>query len=262
MTKTKLLTAAAVLLVGASVSHAATFASTDTYTGYSGQATAANNSPFFSVFGNISQQDPNNIAETTSVYDFRGLSSSVSAGESYFFLEDLQDGQFDVIGATLTTVDEIRTEDGVNGSIDRGNNADNVAEDTLRRSAFRETGVMRFDFNAAELGGNLPTHAGIVFVERDAGSPLGTDLGNGRLVRAYDASDNLLEEAFVAGTDPEFVTDGFVGLSTSTGISYITVDGDNEYDHFQYGYVPEPSAFGLIAGAFAFSWIALRRRRA
>ncbi|HKK17577.1 MAG TPA: PEP-CTERM sorting domain-containing protein, partial [Opitutales bacterium] len=109
-----------------------------------------------------------------------------------------------------------------------------------------------------------PTYAGIVFVERNPGAALGTDLGPGRLVRAYDASDNLLETAFVGGSDPEFVEDGFVGLSTSTGISYITVDGDNEYDHFQYGFqaVPEPSAFGLIAGAFAFSWIALRRRRA
>ena len=40
--------------------------------------------------------------------------------------------------------------------------------------------------------------------------------------------------------------------------------GDNygALDDLSFGQVPEPSAFGLLAGMFGFTWVMLRRRRA
>ncbi len=102
-----------------------------TYTGSSGQTTSANDSPFFSTFGTITTHDPDaGIGETTSVYDFRRLTASVATGfgDTYFFLEDVQDGQLDTPGVSYTGP-LARTGDGINGSNNGGSNTDDVAED-------------------------------------------------------------------------------------------------------------------------------------
>lgn len=202
----------------------ATYISPGTYTSYDAD------SPFASTFGALTQQDPNNVTEVTSVYDFRGLTASVAADSSYFFLEDFSDGQFDVIGATSSTIDFIRTYDGINSSNNGGSNTDNIVEDTTRKAGIRDTNGFRIDFTAALLGGNLPTYVGIAFTELTNGAT--------RQIRAYDSGDNLLET--VTQTTGSQVADQFLGLSTVTGISYVLIEGDNEYDHFQYGTVAAP----------------------
>tara|TARA_B110000908_G_scaffold73526_1_gene88618 strand:- start:907 stop:1686 length:780 start_codon:yes stop_codon:yes gene_type:complete len=245
----------AALALTAATTNAATYLGTDTYTGYSDQATSANDSPFSSIFGTISQQDPDGgVGETTSVYDFRGLTSTVAAASSdtYFFLEDVQDGQFDTPGVSFSGGGVVaRTADGRNSSNNGGSNTDNVAEDILIRSSFRIVGTLRADFSAASLGGELPTYVGLVFAERTNQLT--------REIIAYDSDDNVLETLTqVSGSQ---VSDQFLGLSTATGISYVTVTGDNEYDHFQYGFqaVPEPTTTALLGlGGLA---LILRRRK-
>jgi hypothetical protein len=229
-----------------SASQAATYVGSGIYTGYSGQATSANDSPFASIFGAISQQDPDGgVGETTSVYDFRGLPSTVALGATYFFLEDVQDGQFDTPGASISGVDVLaRSGDGRKGSNNGGSNTGNVAKDLLVRSSFRTSnGSFRADFAAAPLGGQLPTYVGLVFAERTNERT--------REVIAYDSDDNILETATQV-TGSQF-SDGFLGLSTTTGISYVIISGDNEYDHFQYGFnaIPEPSACSRCFAAAA-----------
>jgi len=228
---TPTLTILSALVACAGMTHAATVAVTaEAYTGYNA------NSPFFSTFGALSELDGvGTPAEATSVYDFRALTATVATDSTYFFLEDLQDGQFDTPGATLTAT-HVRTGDGINGSTNSRSNADNVAEDLLRRSSIRATpNALRVDFNSVSLGGNLPTHVGVVFVEQN----------NAPTLTAFRSDDTVIGTAtFAAGT----ADDDFVGLIADEGIAYITATGDVEYDHFQYGFnaVPEPSSAGKI----------------
>jgi len=239
---------------------AATYLGTGIYTGYSGQTTSANDSPFFSTFGAISLQDPNGETgevDTTGRHDFRGLTSTVAvAGSTYFFLEDVQDGQLDTPGVDYIGSGVIaRTNGGINGSNNGTSNTDNVAEDSIINSSFRSTTSprIRANFSAAALGGELPTYVGIVFAEN-------TNAGT-RTITAYDSDDNVLETLSQASGSQ--LADQFLGLSTDTGISYVIINGDQEFDHFQYGFaaapVPEPSSTALLGlGGLA---LILRRRR-
>jgi hypothetical protein len=236
---------------------AATIAGTATYTGYSGQATSANDSPFFATFGAITTQDPNLVSETTSIYDFRGLTATVAngSGDTYFFLEDVQDGQMDTPGATYSSGAARVSGASLNGSA-TSSYTDNVLEDTLTIGSFKvdsTTAGMRVDFIAADLGGQLPTYVGIAFVDASSGNQVGK-------ITAYDSDDNILE---TLGQSIDDFADGnqFLGLSTTSGISYVKVTGDNELDHFQYGFVavPEPSTTTLLGlGGLA---LILRRRK-
>ncbi|MEJ6699780.1 MAG: PEP-CTERM sorting domain-containing protein [Akkermansiaceae bacterium] len=239
--------------VGTSVS-AATLLGTATYTGYSGQATSAADSPFFSTFGAIFQQDPNLVPETTSIYDFRGLTATVAngSGDTYFFLEDVQDGQMDTPGATYSSGAARVNGTSLNGS-DSSQYTDNVLEDTMTIGSFKTvnttTGAMRVDFIAADLGGQLPTYVGAVYVDGDTSS-------SGKIT-AYDSDDNILETL----SQSSAMADPFLGLSTDSGISYVILAGNNEIDHFQYGFVavPEPSTTALLGlGGLA---LILRRRK-
>lgn len=249
-----LLSIAGVLLaVCTSSASAATFALSN-YNSYDNPAQgAATISPFSTIFGTISEQDlvvESGFSLNTPSYDFRGLSATVpTVGQTYFFLEDLQDGQFDVPGATLTA-DEIRTNDGRNGSVSKGGNADSIDEDdgAVDNIYGNPRGGIRLgtrvDFNIGILG-MLPNHVGYALANDS----------NTVSVTAFNSSDVQLETV----TATRDSRTAFAGLTTTEGISYVILTG-TETDHFQYGYkvIPEPTtamlgALGLLA--------LLRRRR-
>ena len=263
-------TAALLSILGSTAS--AAIVSVEPYHAYSDTAQGAGTiSPFSSVYGAISQQDPDGgVGETTSLHDFRGLAATPTPGQTYFFLEDFTDGQFDVPGvavsASLGTF-EPRTNDGRNGSNNGGANTDNVDEDDgandnvggTSRGSFRITGAhnIRFTFDDLALG-TLATHVGIVRAESAAAT-----------LTAFDINDNVLDT--VTATDGghwafNLANDHFIGISDVGGIAYVEVtgDGNNEYDHFQYGslaghVIPEP-ATGAMA-LIGLGVMAMRRRR-
>ena len=233
---------------------AATFALTQ-YNSYDNPAQgAATISPFSTIFGAISEQDvtvESGFSLDIPSYDFRGLSATVpAAGQTYFFLEDIQDGQFDVPGATLTS-SQVRTNNGRNGSTNSGGNADSIDEDdgSVDGSVGNPRGGIRFgtrvDFSIGVLG-QLPNHVGYALA---GDSPTVS-------ITAFNSSDVQLGTV----TATADVRAAFVGLTTTEGISYVTLTG-TETDHFQYGYlaVPEPSTTALLGlGGLA---LILRRRK-
>lgn len=197
---------------------------------------------------NSSRRTP---AETTSLPDFRGLSSSVNANATYFFLEDMEDGQFDVPGATYAGNGQIRTESGRNGSAASGVTGPNsVDEDNdsgvnnegrqPTAGSFRQNpGQVGFiDFNASELGGNLPTHVGIVAMALESTFP--------RVTLVFNNQDDI-PIATITATHPfadcSYGPDlaCFVGVEHSgevgVGISSLSFTGDWDWDHVQYGFV-------------------------
>ncbi len=227
--------------------------STGSYTGY--QAS----SPFFATFGAITNQDPNPISETTSVYDYRGLTATVSTGATYFFLEDFEDGQLDSPGLSFSGAGTVRTTDGRNGS-ELKSSASGVAEEgTTVRGGFRFTSanVTTWTFDSTALGGNLPTYFGFAIPEDWNGA---SDYA--KTVIAYDINDNVIGTIDnTGGVTPSAVP--FYGFKTDVGIAYLQIASNSpgESDHFQYGYqaVPEPSALMMISllGCFCL----LRRKR-
>jgi hypothetical protein len=253
------LTTLSALLASASITNAATVV----YNGgslYGGYA----DGPFETTFGALSLLDgAGTPAEvTTSIYDFRGLASSVTTNTTYFFLEDWQDGQSDSVGLTITGNQQARTNNGRNGSQNSGGNTDSVAEDStatfgsfgLGSLRFNDTSTHTYTFDADDLGGLLPTYVGFALTE------------SGRHVDSFIAYDSLgvaITGASIANST-NLTQDEFYGFQTDVGISRveIAVSGGGELDHFQYGtvvVVPEPSTTALLGlGGLA---LILRRRK-
>lgn len=202
-----------------------------------------------------------------------GTSISPFANEDfeYFHLEDFEDARFNgafndapgvSVGETgetnppfnLTRVaDSVDSDDGsING---RGGNG----------TSFFSGEVLTFEFSAAELGGLLPTHAGMVWTDIAE-----TIVNNGELFQEAplpeDLIDNIVFEGFgpngeslgrsspfslgderVDGTTSE---DRFFGVVNAEGISSIRVSTRNglnlEVDHLQYGFALDE--FNLVGG--------------
>ena len=180
---------------------------------------------------------------------------------SYYHLEDFKDGSLNTPGVTAspgwtTTVPLAFTDsvDGDDGSIDgSGTNGRSFFSNFNRNS-------VTFTFNAGVLGGNLPTHAGIVWTDVNASA-------NNRQV-VFSAQDNtgnslgslgpaLLGDNLLSGQTAE---DRFFGVFNTSGISSITISMPNsrnwEVDHLQYGFVPIPaSALLLLSGLAGLAWL-------
>lgn len=188
-------------------------------------------------------------------------------GFSSFYLEDFEDGALDTPGVTASggfvvgpgvARDSVDLDDGsINGF---GTGGHSYYSNTLTS--------LTFTFDAQVLG-DLPTHAGIVW----------TDVGLGGLPSVF--YDDVVFEAFDAlgsslGTiGPVHVGNGhdtgetgedrFFGYSHAGGISKITLYSANgsydwEVDHLQYGVIPEPATCILLGSGLAA--IGLMRRRA
>ena len=124
-----------------------------------------------------------------------------------------------------------------------------------------------FTFNAAALGGHLPTNVGIVWTDGDAPN---------RTFKAYDAS-NALIGTIIDSTQKFYSTGGdnlpsnyrFFGATNPAGISSIFIantSGGIEVDDLQYGYlapaVPEPGEWALmLSGLGLMGFIAARSQK-
>lgn len=180
---------------------------------------------------------------------------------TYFYLEDFEDGALNTPGVTVpefatTNIsigfsDSVDGDDGVIDGQARGNSSSLFSN--LTTSSFT------FKFSPNALGGQLPTHAGIVWTDigrNGGGTPLSGDLVNNTLFEAFGPSGESLGVigSFSLGDESISRTtseDRFLGVVNQNGISSIrlSMPGKNnwEVDHLQYGFTPgtiSPSPFG------------------
>jgi hypothetical protein len=193
-------------------------------------------------------------------------------GFTYFHLEDFEDGVLNTPGATPSAgwvaagpgllTDSVDGDDGVVDGTGTGGHS--------YYSSFAQT-ALTITFDAASLGGHLPTHAGIVWT--DVGAVTGGALGFGPVI--FSALDRLGNSIGAIG--PFTLGDGdaqggtaedrFFGVVASSGISSITIAMSNsvdwEIDHLQYGFqatpLPEPASVALL-GAGLLALATCRRR--
>jgi hypothetical protein len=168
---------------------------------------------------------------------------------SYFHLETMEDGLFNVPGVTASAgsilnpgsnTDSVDADDGVLDGLGRNG-----------RSFFLNNGItgIRFTFSALTLG-ELPTHVGIVW----------TDGSNTIRFEAFDALNNSL--GFLSGSHADGSNGGltgedrFYGMISPGGIGSMLIQsglpgsgGGIEVDHLQYGLavVPEPGTLILTS---------------
>ena len=194
----------------------------------------------------------------------------------WFYLENFEDGQFNVPGVTAQNnapggsalgvvlpsrgfVDSVDADD---GSIDGSGLAGHSFAPILNDGG--ESFGTTFTFNSNVLSG-LPTHVGIVWTDGsmtqsttfEAFGSIGESLGLIGPVKLGDGSFN--------GTTAE---DRFFGAFNATGISRITLrtpGGINtlEVDHLQYGsVVPEPATIALFTvGIIGVAFLSALKKR-
>lgn len=171
---------------------------------------------------------------------------------TYFHLEDFEDGALNTPGVTVSEFattnitigfsDSVDGDDGVIDGQGRGNSSSLFSN--LRTSSFT------FNFSANALGGQLPTHAGIVWTDigrNGGGTPRSGDLLNNTLFEAFGPLGESLGVIGPFSLGDESISrttseDRFFGVVNQNGISSIrlSMPGKNnwEVDHLQYGFTP------------------------
>ena len=183
---------------------------------------------------------------------------------SYFYLETFEEpGAPTVPGVTYTPGVQVIGPGGAVDSVDGGGNNGH--------SLFYYCGAcgITFTFNAAALGGHLPTSAGIVWTDGDPSSTIG------RLFSAYNQNGVLIGQLNNYNDGWFYEGDGnpahyiFFGATNAGGISSISIANGNggiEVDHLQFGYqpsgVPEPGSMVLLGTGLAGLATVLRRKLA
>ncbi|MGF1523078.1 MAG: hypothetical protein ACFBSF_12255 [Leptolyngbyaceae cyanobacterium] len=193
---------------------------------------------------------------------------------TYFHLEDFEDESLNTPGVTLREFVEsgipdisIAFSDSVDG--DDGIIDGQATGDTSSLFSDFEIDSFTFDFSASELGGQLPTHAGIVWTDvgrNFGGTPRSDDLVENTIFEAFGPlGESLgsigplsLGDASISRTTSE---DRFLGVINLGGISSIRLSMPGlinwEADHLQYGSlnlepepvpvkVPEPSSVAMF----------------
>jgi hypothetical protein len=159
----------------------------------------------------------------------------------YSYLENFEDGLLNTPGVTASGTWKAFSPSGFTDSVD-GDDGVIDGSGTKGRSFFSQFAhtTLTITFNAAALGGRLPTHAGIVWTDVNASV-------NSRQVvfSARDSAGNLLGsigpvllgDNVISGQTAE---DRFFGVFNASGISSITITMPNsnnwEVDHLQYGF--------------------------
>lgn len=196
------------------------------------------------------------------------------ASFAYFHLENFEDGALNTPGASASSGWIVASPGSLTDSVDADDGAVN-GTGTGGRSFYSggANSSLTITFNASALGGNLPTHVGIVWTDVGNATPT---LGFGDVLFSAlgangDALGNiggsLLGDGSAGGATAE---DRFFGVSDPTGISQITLSMpgsvDWEVDHLQYGFaraatVSEPGSLLLMAAIFLGGWRAGGRGR-
>jgi len=183
------------------------------------------------------------------------FAADISAGR--MFLETFEDNLLNTPGVTVNAGSSVLAPGGATDSVD-GDDGAIDGNGNGGHSLFNANGPggIRFTFDPAALGGNLPTRAGIVWTDGNGdvtfeafgpgGQSLGTVVGTGFADTGF--SGTTAEDRFFGVTDPN----GISAISISNG------GGGIEVDHLQYG-TPEPGAASLLLLPAAAGM--LRRRR-
>lgn len=220
------------------------------------------NNPQF--FGPLPYSAFNNPSAGTAISPFSPVRFT------YFHLEDFEDGALNTPGVTVPELATTNITTAFSDSVD----GDDVVIDGRAtgnsRSLFSNftTSSFTFKFSANALGGQLPTHAGIVWTDigrNGGGTPLSGDLVNNTLFEAFGPSGESLGAIGPFSLGDESISrttseDRFFGVVNQNGISSIrlSMPGKNnwEVDHLQYGFAPatiSPVPFGPDGSFFNLS---------
>jgi hypothetical protein len=155
------------------------------------------------------------------------------AFDSYFHLENFEDGALDAAGVT-TSSSTLSSSFGA-GLVDSVDCDDGVVDGTCAGcDALYGNGSLEVGFDAGVLG-QLPSHVGMVWTDGGADSSV--------TITGYDASDSVIYSESVPGIGDTSIygtveEDRFFGIVHYEGIKRVTVlnsTGGVEIDHLQYG---------------------------
>ena len=203
-------------------------------------------------------------AEILGPTQYLSVADSPFAGLPGFQLENFEDGLLNLPGVTASAGWVVSNPSVFSDSVDGG------AAGHAFYSSNAQTSVT-FTFDAAALGGHLPTHVGLVWT--DVGNVLAGSTGFGDVTfSAFDAADVQIGATLTApvgdGTAlSSAAEDRFFGVSHAAGVKRITVSMGNsidwEVDHLQYAAaVPEPSTYALVGlGALLIGARVAKRRK-
>jgi hypothetical protein len=186
---------------------------------------------------------------------------------SQFYMEAFEDNHINSPGLSIVSTgggivgdwlfaDSV---DGDDGSVDGNGNGGNSYWVYNQAEVNPSVDII---FDAAEWGGDLPNHAGLVWTDGTQGSTYRFEAfdGSGAIITSFD-----IEGLGDSTHDGNTAEDRFIGISDIGGIASISltrVDGAGgfEFDHVQYGFapIPTPGALALLACAGLFG---TRRRR-
>lgn len=159
----------------------------------------------------------------------------------YFCLENFEDGSLTTDGVSKSGGYIKSTSNGAN-SVDADGDQHNLPDgNTNDGKALFSDGAIVFTFNEKVLK-KLPNYVGIVATNAGVNAPVYINL------TAYDSDNNVIgttesvkfQYSTGTGTPKD---DGFIGISSDTGISHVQVKSSYTWmhvDHFQYGLYYNP----------------------